>query len=152
MNKKPLRLPNDTMHYRKIEGIDQVTKDIEFWARERQLYFKDGLAQFVKVVEEVGEIAQGIARQDHDAVRDALGDTYITLVILGYQLGMPIEECIQGAFNEIKNRKGKTINGVFVKQSDLDARLGGELHQESEKTNKESLGEQPMGGLPLCSQ
>lgn len=44
----------------------------------------------------------------------------MTLIILAQQQGWTLEECLQYAYDEIKNRKGKTINGTFVKDSDLN--------------------------------
>lgn len=42
------------------------------------------------------------------------------LTILAYQLDTNLEECLQSAYNEIKDRRGKMVNGVFVKESDLN--------------------------------
>lgn len=42
------------------------------------------------------------------------------LTVLAYRLGTTLEECLQSAYDEIKDRRGKMINGVFVKESDLD--------------------------------
>lgn len=55
-----------------------------------------------------------------DALKDGIGDTVVTLIILAQQQGWTLEECLQYAYDEIKNRKGKTINGTFVKDSDLN--------------------------------
>lgn len=50
---------------------------------------------------------------------DALGDMYVVMVQVAMQHGVSIEYCIHTAYNEIKDRKGKMINGVFVKEADL---------------------------------
>lgn len=47
------------------------------------------------------------------------GDVIVTLIILSKQLGIDFEECLELAYLKIKNRKGKTIDGKFVKQEDL---------------------------------
>ena len=54
-----------------------------------------------------------------EQVEDSIGDMYVVMTILSLQLGLDIEDCVQKAYNEIKERKGKMINGVFVKESDL---------------------------------
>jgi len=51
---------------------------------------------------------------------DSIGDMYVVLTILSMQLNVDIELCVQAAYDEIENRKGKMIKGVFVKESDLD--------------------------------
>lgn len=89
------------------------------WAEARNLILgakpKD---QFVKTVEELGEIAAGMARNDLDKVKDGIGDVIVTLTILAAQYGLTIEECLQQAYNDIKDRKGKMIDGIFVKEGD----------------------------------
>ena len=73
-------------------------------------------------MEEVGEIAASMARNKEDELKDAIGDTYVTLVILAQQYGWSIRDCVAQAYNEIKDRQGLNINGVFVKSEDLNER------------------------------
>jgi NTP pyrophosphatase (non-canonical NTP hydrolase) len=73
----------------------------------------------LKLIEEVGELASGIAKDNRDVQVDSIGDIFVVLTILSQQLNLDIEKCVESAYNEIKERKGKTINGVFVKESDL---------------------------------
>lgn len=42
------------------------------------------------------------------------------LTVLAYRLGTNLEECLSAAYDVIKDRKGKMINGVFVKEEDLN--------------------------------
>ncbi|MCU2281264.1 MazG-like family protein, partial [Enterococcus faecalis] len=76
--------------------------------------------QMLKVVEEVGEVAAALARNNKNDLRDSIGDVVVTLVILAMQNDMDLYECLNQAYNEIKDRKGKNVNGVFVKESDLN--------------------------------
>ena len=75
--------------------------------------------QFMKVTEELGELAEGINKDNQGQIKDSLGDILVTLIILSRDLNVDLLDCLRGAYNVIKNRKGKTINGVFVKESDL---------------------------------
>nr|WP_269843637.1 MazG-like family protein [Enterococcus faecium] len=90
------------------------------WAVERGLHNTPPEKQFLKVAEETAEIAAGMARGNMEAVKDGIGDTIVTLIILAMQQGMDVEECLQTAYNEIKGRTGKMVDGVFVKSSDLE--------------------------------
>ena len=54
-----------------------------------------------------------------DALRDGIGDVVVTLIILAMQNDMDLYECLNFAYDEIKGRTGKMVNGVFVKSSDL---------------------------------
>ena len=66
-----------------------------------------------------GEVAAALARNDQDALRDGIGDVVVTLIILAMQNDMDLYECLNFAYDEIKGRTGKMVNGVFVKSSDL---------------------------------
>lgn len=92
---------------------------IKQWAIERNLHTADPHKQMLKLMEEVGELAEALAKNDERAIPDAIGDIYVVLTILSLQLGHDIETCIDEAYCEIKDRKGKMVNGVFVKESDL---------------------------------
>lgn len=99
--------------------INELTERIEEWAADRNLQTADPNKQMLKLMEEVGELAEGMAKSNGLEVFDALGDIYVVITILSKQLGFDVGECIHYAYKEIKDRKGKMVNGVFVKQSDL---------------------------------
>ena len=89
---------------------------IRMWANERGLYDKgDTKTQALKLVEEVGEICRAILKEDHDEVVDGIGDAVVVLTNLAELQGVSIEKCINVAYNEIRNRKGKMVNGTFKK-------------------------------------
>ena len=91
---------------------------IRDWAQERGLYDKgDVKTQFAKLVEEVGELAQGILKDREEEVVDAIGDLVVVLTNLSHLAGLRIEDCIDSAYNEIKNRKGEMKGGTFVKET-----------------------------------
>ena len=88
---------------------------IRDWAKERGIYEKGTVrGQFEKLLEEVEELNKGIKDDELNDVIDAIGDCVVVLTNLAALIGVPIEYCINSAYGEIKNRKGK-INGTFVK-------------------------------------
>lgn len=90
---------------------------IREWAIIRGLYHKGDIkTQFIKLNEEVGELAKAILKEDEKEKIDALGDIFIVLVNLSKMCGYNLEDCINSAYNEIKNRKGKMENGTFKKE------------------------------------
>lgn len=99
--------------------INDLTVEIRKWAIARKLETADPNKQMLKLMEEVGELAQGMAKDNGKLVVDSIGDIYVVLTILSMQLGITIEDCVEIAYNEIKDRKGKMINGIFVKEEDL---------------------------------
>ena len=89
---------------------------IRTWATERGLYDKgDTKTQFCKLMEEGGELGRAILKNDNEEFVDAIGDMVVVLTNLAHLGGTTIEQCIDQAYNEIKNRKGKMSNGTFVK-------------------------------------
>lgn len=93
---------------------------IRNWSIERNLNTANPSNQMLKLVEELGELAEGMAKDRPDDINDAVGDMFVVMTILSQQMGFKIEDCIEMAWDEIKHRKGKMINGVFVKESDLE--------------------------------
>ena len=89
---------------------------IRCWAKKRGLYDKgDPKTQALKLVEEVGETCRAILKENKADAIDGIGDCVVVLTNLAELLGTPIEGCMQAAYNEISSRKGKMINGTFVK-------------------------------------
>ena len=95
------------------------TQKIKQWATDRNLHTASPNKQFLKLSDEMGELAEGMAKGKVYEIEDALGDMYVVMTILAMQMDLDIEKCIDGAYNEIKDRRGKMINGVFVKEADL---------------------------------
>lgn len=96
------------------------TEMIRKWATERGLHDVDPHKQMLKLGEEYGELCEGMAKGNDDLIDDAIGDMYVVLTILSLQRGVDIEDCIDMAYDEIKDRQGEMVNGVFVKESDLN--------------------------------
>ena len=93
---------------------------IRDWAKERGIYDKgNSHTQYVKLMEEAGELAEALLKNDRYEIKDAIGDMVVVLTNLAVLEGMQIENCIESAYNEIANRKGKMQNGTFVKESNL---------------------------------
>ncbi|WP_339179251.1 MazG-like family protein [Oceanobacillus sp. FSL W7-1293] len=97
----------------------ELTDLIKIWAMDRGLDVADPNKQMLKLMEEVGELAQGMAKNNASQIIDSVGDVYVVLTILSMQIDLDIEDCIEQAYVEIADRKGKMINGVFVKEEDL---------------------------------
>jgi NTP pyrophosphatase (non-canonical NTP hydrolase) len=90
---------------------------IREWADERGLYENgDPKTQALKLTEEVGETCRAILKGDMPEITDGIGDCVVVLTNLAELVGVPIEICIDAAYDEIKNRKGKMVNGTYVKE------------------------------------
>lgn len=73
-----------------------------------------------KMLEEATELYRAVYKKDLEEVKDGIGDVFVTLVMVASNHNLSVKKCIQYAYDQISQRKGKTIDGVFVKESDLD--------------------------------
>lgn len=99
--------------------MNVLVAQVEQWSKDKGLDQAESSKQFLKVVEEVGEVASALARGQHAELKDGIGDVVVTLIILAQQNGLTIEDCLQTAYEVISKRTGKMIDGVFVKSEDL---------------------------------
>ena len=91
---------------------------IRTWADERGLYDKgDTKTQYLKLMEEAGELGRAILKQDEAEFIDAIGDMVVVLTNLARLGDTSIELCIDQAYNVISKRTGKMVNGTFVKDT-----------------------------------
>ena len=95
-----------------------VFDSIRDWADKRGIYDSgDTKTQFVKLMEEIGELGQAILKDDEAEFIDAIGDSVVVLTNLAKLGGYNIERCIESAYNEISARSGSMVNGTFVKDA-----------------------------------
>ncbi len=111
--------PEPTTTIQPKQSLPTKTDLIRQWSIDRNLHTADPNKQALKLGEEFGELFEGLAKGNLALTKDAIGDMYVVLTIMSQQLGFAIEECIDVAYDEIKDRRGKMIDGVFVKESDL---------------------------------
>ena len=91
---------------------------IRQWAHAKGIYDKgDSKTQYIKLMEEAGELAKALLTNDRAEIVDAIGDIAVVLTNLAALEKLTIEDCIDSAYNEIKGRKGKMNNGTFVKNT-----------------------------------
>jgi len=100
----------------KALGISDRFEQIRQWAEDRGIYAEgNSHTQYVKLMEEAGELAQALLNKNAYEVKDAIGDMVVVLTNLAALEGMQIENCIDSAYSEIANRTGVMHNGTFVK-------------------------------------
>ena len=167
-----------------MSDLKQLIKNIENWAEDRNLIKgSTPKRQFIKLLEEFGELCNGISKGKLDVVKDSIGDCVVVLTIISAQRNrneinigsmavehhpkttltaddcviellhdltrisceldrntslemlfgnivldlvevcdcfeLDLTDCVQAAWDEIKDRKGRMIDGVFVKEGDL---------------------------------
>lgn len=93
------------------------TNDIKQWHRDRNLI--DGATdkdQLAKLIQEMGELSDNICKGKN--VADDIGDMIVVLINIAERNNLSLTECVSHAYNDIKDRKGKMIDGIFVKEGD----------------------------------
>jgi len=100
----------------KTLGTQELIKNVVQWGNDKNLIKKENsYKQFAKVVEEVAEIGTALNNKDKEELIDAIGDSAVTLILLAAQNNLDFKDCLESAYNVIKERTGETKNGVFVK-------------------------------------
>jgi len=89
---------------------------IQDWAEQKGILNSGTpIKQALKTVEEVTELCNAIIDNDKEEIKDALGDILVTLIIQALMQNLELEDCLGSAYKVIKDRKGKMINGQFMK-------------------------------------
>ena len=101
------------------DAIDGTLAKIVAWAEARNLIKgSSAQAQCVKLGEEFGELCSGIAKNKPEVIADSIGDMVVVLTILAEQCSLDFAECVELAYEQIKDRKGRMENGMFIKEGD----------------------------------
>jgi NTP pyrophosphatase (non-canonical NTP hydrolase) len=103
-------------------NLSNEFQPIRQWADDKGIYSKgDVKTQLVKLIEEVGELAKAILKNDEAEVCDGIGDCSVVLTNIAelasihFKSDITMENCINDAYDIIAKRKGKMENGTFVK-------------------------------------
>ena len=98
-------------------NTEQLIDRIIQWGEDRNL-IKGSTPerQVMKTQEELDELKEAIGEENGPAIMDGIGDVTVTLILIAAQLGMRFEDCVAAAYEEIKDRKGSTVDGLFVKE------------------------------------
>tara|TARA_R110000796_G_scaffold46062_5_gene111531 strand:+ start:201 stop:500 length:300 start_codon:yes stop_codon:yes gene_type:complete len=95
--------------------MKELISKILQWHKDRNLIAgATDLSQLFKLREEVDELEQSILNGSSPV--DDIGDIIVVLVNIAERNGLTIDECLEHAYNDIKDRKGRMINGLFVKE------------------------------------
>ena len=101
------------------EDLQTYIDLIRTWHHDRNLIHgatdKD---QVCKLIQEVGELSDNVCKGRD--IRDDIGDCIVILVNIAERNGLTLAECIETAYNDIKDRKGRLVDGVFIKEADYE--------------------------------
>lgn len=115
---------------KKTMNFEELKIKVEQWANDKDLLHEENAdKQFMKFMEEVFEFKTEMDNYDLElgtlktyffkTMSLEMGDIIVTLIVLCKQLDIDIVECLEMAYEKISKRKGKTVNGTFIKEEDL---------------------------------
>ena len=111
--------------------MQRIIENIQQWHQDRNLIAgstdKD---QVLKLLQELGELSDHVCKDSHPMlIADDLGDMMVVMINIMTRNNLTMQECLEKAYNDIKNRKGKMIDGIFVKEESpadhIPKQLGG---------------------------
>jgi NTP pyrophosphatase (non-canonical NTP hydrolase) len=114
--KDQLPFPEQNGHYEHEDNVVFYFDMIRDWAEDKGIYESgDPKTQYIKLMEEAGEVGRAILKEDLPEIKDGIGDMVVVLTNLAELCGLTIEECVESAYDVISKRTGKMKNGTFVK-------------------------------------
>lgn len=101
------------------KSFEDLELNVLQWAEARGIFESStGQAQVLKAVSEMGELADAVIKRNQEEIKDAIGDTIVCLINAAAFYDTDIVECLNDAYETIKNRRGKMVSGgAFVKES-----------------------------------
>ena len=101
------------------EYIKQAIQQVVSWHLARNLiHGSSDKDQVLKLIQEVGELSDSICKEQSPI--DDIGDIMVVLINIIVRNNLSVTECLNHAYNDIKDRKGKMIDGIFVKEEDMN--------------------------------
>lgn len=100
-----------------MESVETYINNIRRWHHDRNLI--DGATdkdQYMKLIQEAGELSDNICKGKD--IADDIGDMIVVLINIAERNNLTIQECLAKAWDDIKDRKGRMVDGVFVKEGD----------------------------------
>ena len=99
--------------------LDDLIDNIRHWHNDRNLIEGSTDAkQCGKLEEEFNELKDSI--NANESPIDDIGDMIVVLINIAERNNLDLIDCVNHAWNDIKDRKGKMIDGIFVKEADLN--------------------------------
>jgi NTP pyrophosphatase (non-canonical NTP hydrolase) len=131
MNKSFNKIPHDQLartkmleeHHRGNKNtwysIEQLTQRVIRWHHDRNLINgSSDKDQVLKLSQELGELSDSVCKGND--IKDDIGDMLVVMLNIAERNGVSLRDCLQKAYNDIKDRKGKMVDGIFIKEEDLD--------------------------------
>ena len=99
-------------------NFEQIEELVVSWGIDRSIFEQScPRDQLKKLAEELVELCEGVHEYDRNKICDAIGDMLVVLTMVAKFNNLDLKTCYSIAYNEIKDRKGKMVNGLVVKET-----------------------------------
>tara|TARA_B100000676_G_scaffold141614_1_gene140321 strand:- start:82991 stop:83389 length:399 start_codon:yes stop_codon:yes gene_type:complete len=98
-------------------GMEELIRKTKKWHHDRNLI--DGSSdkdQVLKLLQELGELSDSVCKEKD--IKDDIGDMLVVMINICERNKISLSSCLRAAYNDIKDRKGKMVDGIFVKEED----------------------------------
>jgi len=100
--------------------FESIAEAVRGWANGKGIARRESAThQMGKMIEEVMELDKEVGLNDIEGIKDELGDVLVTCIVQAECHGLDPVECLQAAYHKINARKGKTVDGVFIKEMEV---------------------------------
>ena len=97
--------------------MEKLIQSVTQWHKDRNLIEgSDDKSQTLKLLQELGELSDSVCKER--PILDDIGDMLVVMINICERNNITLDECLQVAYNDIKDRKGRMVDGVFVKEGD----------------------------------
>lgn len=101
--------------------LEELAENIAQWGYDRGITVNgDPAGQALKLVSEVGELCDNLAKRRYQAAKDDIGDCIVVLIMIAELIETDLKECVEVAWEDIKDRRGYFNGKVFIKESDVE--------------------------------
>jgi NTP pyrophosphatase (non-canonical NTP hydrolase) len=97
--------------------IEKLEQAVIRWANDRDLYlYSTDVTRLKKMAEEFEELEEAVMNDQADDIILEAGDVLVTIINLLHPMGLDMETCLKAAYEKIKDRKGKMVDGTFQRE------------------------------------
>ena len=99
-------------------NMQDLVNKVRQWHQDRNLIDgSDDKSQTLKLLQELGELSDSVCKEQ--PILDDIGDMLVVMINLCERNKVTLQECLEVAYDDIKDRKGRMVDGVFVKSEDI---------------------------------
>lgn len=98
------------------EAFHDTVHSVNRWAVDRNITAEGGATSYTQIPKLIEEVYEFRDAETEEEAKLEFGDILVVCVQIARLRGLDMGECLQLAYEKIKDRKGTMIDGRFVKE------------------------------------